>query len=50
MKFTAAQISTRSFYFGQFVSDYFFAYGFYPTMREMRVGYIYATRKTGIPA
>ena len=50
MKLTAAKISTRSFYFGQLVSDYFFAYGFYPTMREMRIGYIYSNRKAGISA
>jgi len=38
--------SVRSYHFAQLVSDYFMVNGFYPSMREMRILHLYATRKT----
>ena len=45
MKLSKNQIGARKFYFAQFVADYFKAFGLYPTLAEMRVFFIYATRK-----
>ncbi len=37
----------RSFYFAQLVADYFHAFAKYPAWHELRVLFLYATRKAG---
>ena len=44
-KLTRHQIRARSFHFAQAVADYFMAYGVYPALHEMRVMFLYSTRK-----
>lgn len=42
---TTKQIHAQSYYFQESVAYYYFAFGFYPKMDEMRVLFIYATRR-----
>jgi len=44
-KLNRKQVGVRSFYFAQSVADYFKAFGSYPKYDEMRVFFLYATRK-----
>lgn len=45
LKLNRKQVGVRSFYFAQSVADYFKAFGSYPKYDEMRVFFLYATRK-----
>ncbi len=45
MQLNRKQIRTRSYYLAESVADYFKAFGSYPKYDEMRVFFLYATRK-----
>ncbi len=45
MKLTSKQVRTRSYHLAESVADYFKAFGSYPKYDEIRVFFLYATRK-----